>query len=244
MCVVRWEAGKVSTHAEVDVPAPLTGAALRDAYIESLPEVTLGLARFRNNSIVIGPITLLRFGRATVTRTSVEWPIEGGLLARARGGRWRIQYGGHRVEATVTGYRPRLPRLLYTISHLQVHTLFTRLYLLRLRGREPLPGPTPAEEDRIRSAAIDVAACLSLARLMGRRRIGGAVALAAAYHVVCWSLWGRTLGGLALRQRVIAVDGSRLTPAQSMLRFALLPLSWIARRPIHDEISESAVISG
>jgi hypothetical protein len=47
-----------------------------------------------------------------------------------------------------------------------------------------------------------------------------------------------------MRQRVVAVDGSALTPTQSLLRFALLPMSWITRRPLHDEISQSTVISG
>jgi len=43
-------------------------------------------------------------------------------------------------------------------------------------------------------------------------------------------------------QRVVAVDGSRLTPAQSLVRFALLPVSWIARQPVHDEIACTEVI--
>jgi len=39
------------------------------------------------------------------------------------------------------------------------------------------------------------------------------------------------------------VDGSRLTPAQSLLRLSLLPASWIARRPIHDEMASTEVIT-
>jgi len=57
-------------------------------------------------------------------------------------------------------------------------------------------------------------------------------------------VWGRTLGGIVMRQRVVAVDGSPLLPTQAMLRFALLPTSWISRRPIHDEITQSTVIAG
>jgi uncharacterized RDD family membrane protein YckC len=64
------------------------------------------------------------------------------------------------------------------------------------------------------------------------------------YHAACWSVWGRTLGGLVLRQRVVAVDGTPLAPTQSLLRFVLLPMSWITRRPLHDEIARSVVIRG
>jgi len=243
MYVVTWQAGKVSTQASVDVPHPISGARLRDIYMESVKALTFGLAKFRNNSVVVGPVTLLRFGRATVTRTSVDWPIEGGLLTGASGGHLRIQSSAGHVEAVVTGYRPILPRPLYAATHLQVHLLFTRLYLLGLRGREPSPGPTPSQEDRIRAAGVDVAFCLTLARLTGRRRLGRTIAVAAAYHVVCWSVWGRTLGGIVMRQRVVAVDGTPLLPTQAMLRFALLPTSWISRRPIHDEIAQSSVIA-
>jgi uncharacterized RDD family membrane protein YckC len=99
-------------------------------------------------------------------------------------------------------------------------------------------------QDRLSAAAVDIAFCLSLAGLTGRRRLRRAVAIAVAYHVVSWSTTGRTLGGLVLRQRVVAVDGSRLTPTQSLLRLVLLPASWITRRPVHDDIACTEVISG
>lgn len=233
----------MSTKASVAVAGPVTGARLRDAYIESVRALTFGLVTFRDDAVVMGPVTLLRFGRPTLTRTSVEWPIEGGLLAGARGGTWRIQSADGRVEATVTAFRPRLPRPLYTLSHLQVHELFTRLYLLRLHGREQRAAVT-TDEARIRAASVDVAFCLTLARMTGRRRVRRTLLVAAAYHVVCWSVWGRTLGGLVMRQRVVAVDGSRLTPTQSFLRLCLLPLSWLSRRPLHDEIAQSEVVGG
>jgi hypothetical protein len=41
----------------------------------------------------------------------------------------------------------------------------------------------------------------------------------------------------------VAVDGSRLTPPQSLLRLALLPVSWILRRPVHDEVAGTIVIA-
>src|SRR5207247_995612 len=179
MYVVTWQGGKVSTQASVDVPHRLSGAKLRDVYMESARALTFGLAKFRNNSVVIGPVTLLRFGRATVTRTSVDWPIEGGLLAGARGGHLHIESSAGHVEAVVTGYRPILPRPLYAATQLQVHLLFTRLYPLGLRAREPSTGATPSPQDPIRPAGVDLAFCLTLARLTGRRRLGRTIAVAA-----------------------------------------------------------------
>lgn len=234
----------MTAEASVAVQRPLTGAKLRDVYVDSVRALTFGFATFRDNAVVAGPITLLRFGPPVVTRTSVEWPIEGGLLAGARGGAWRIRSAGGRVDASMTAFRPSLPRPLYAVTHFQVHQLFTRLYLLRLRGREPAPGPAVPEEDRYRAAAIDLAFCLTLARVVGRRRLARALAVAGVYHVVSWSLWGRTFGGLVMRQRVVAVDGSLPTPQQSLLRMALLPLSWFTRRPLHDEIAQTDVIGG
>lgn len=242
MSDVRWSGGKVSTDASVGAARPLSGAKLRDAYVDAVSRLTFGLARFRDGAVRAGPLTLLRFGPPAVTESSVEWPIEGGLLARTRGGTWRISSNGGQVEATVTAFRPRLPRPLYAASHLQVHELFTRLFLLQLRGREPLPGRAVAREDRFRAASVDVALCLTLARMTGRRRPGRTVAVAAAYHIVCWSVWGRTFGGIVMRQRVVARDGSPLSPQQAALRFVLMPLSWLAGRPLHDEIAQTDVI--
>jgi hypothetical protein len=242
--VVRWTGGKVSTVASIAARGRLSGAKLRDAYAEAVPALTLGLAVFRDNAVVVGPFTVLRFGEPALTRTSVEWPIEGGLLAGASGGTWRIHAARGHVEATVTAFQPSLPRPVYAVTHLQVHELFTRLFLLRLRGREPSLGVAPAAEDRIRAASVDLAFCLTLARLGGRRRVTRTLAVAAAYHVVCWSLWGRTFGGLVMRQRVVATDGSRPTLQQSALRLALLPLSWLSRRPLHDEVAQTEVITG
>lgn len=241
--MVVWDGVRVTTRDSVEVAGPFSGAELRDAYVEALPDVTLGLARFRGNSIVSGPLELLRFGKPKVTRHEVAWPIEGGLLARSDGGTWRVRVANGRVEATVTGYTPRLPRLIYALSHQQVHMLFTRLFLLRLHGREPAPGPRASRDARLRAASIDAALILNLGRLLRRGRVTKTIAIAVAYHVACWSLTGRTLGGVVMRQRVVAVDGSRVTPAQSLLRLALLPVSWLTRRPIHDETAGTDVIT-
>ncbi|TMF91403.1 MAG: RDD family protein [Chloroflexi bacterium] len=226
MRVVTWDDDRVSTRAAVAAAGPFTGARLRDSYLDAVRALTFGLVTMRANSLVFGPLELLRFGPPRVTRDAVDWPIEGGLLAGRPGGHWRVEASSAQVEAILTGYRPRLPRLLYTLSHLQVHQLL------------------------FRAAAVDVAFCLTLARLSGRRRLRRTLAIAIAYHVGCWSISGRTLGGLVLRQRVVAVDGSRLTPTQSLLRLALLPAAWIdllvrpARaRPVHDELASTDVIS-
>ncbi len=244
MRVVTWDAGLVATEDSVAVARPLTGDSLRVAYADALSSVTFGMVTMRGNSVLAGPVELLRFGPPKITPQGVDWPIEGGLLAAAPGGHWRIRWEGGRVTAGVAGYRPRLPRWIYTPSHLQVHLLFTRLFLLRVRGREPESGVLASRPDRLRAATVDVAFCLTLAGIFGRRRrVGTLIAFMAGYHVACWSVSGRTLGGLVMGQRVVAVDGSRLTPAQSLVRFALLPVSWIARQPVHDDIAGTEVIS-
>ncbi len=242
MRVVVWDSGRVSVEASVGVPRTVSGAKLRDAYVDAISALTFGLIRFRGNSIVSGPLTLLSFGQPKVTRNSVDWPIQGGLLARGAGGHWRLQAAGGRVEASVTDYSPRLPRPLYVATHLRAHQLFTRLYLLRLRGRNPLPGAPAPPADRFRAGTVDLAFCLTLAGFRGRHRLRRLLFVLAAYHVACWSISGRTLGGLVMGQRLAAVDGSRLMPAQSLYRLALIPYSWLTGRPIHDEMAGTAVV--
>jgi hypothetical protein len=241
MGVVTWSGDAITTTDSVELTGHLSGGQLRDAYIESIQDLTLGLVRFRDGAWRIGPIELLRFGRDRIGRDFVEWPIEGGLLSRP-GGVWRIESKDGAVSATATGHRPVIPRPLYDVSHLQVHQLATHLFLLRLRENGPPPGVEAPREDRLRAGAVDVAFCLTLARLTGRRRLRRTLVITAAYHVVCWSLLGRTLGGIVLRERVVSLDGSRPTATQSMLRFALMPLSWVARRPLHDEVARTTVI--
>jgi hypothetical protein len=244
MTVVHVKDGEVSTQDSVAIAREPTGRELRDAYLHDIRNVTLGLVHARGDAIYVGPVELLRFGPPVVTSSAVEWPIEGGIATRAPGGTLRIEAARGRVTASVDGYRPRLPLPLYGLSQLPIHQLLTRLYLLRVRGREPAPGVTAAPEDRIRSAAVDVAFCLTLAGLAGRRRrLPMLLGIAAAYHIACWSTSGRTLGGLVTRQRVVAVDGSRPTVMQSAFRFLVLPLAWVARRPIHDELAGTEVIS-
>ena len=239
--MVTWDGDSITTRDSVSVASPPTGARLRDAYMEAVGALTFGLARFRDNAVRIGPAAMIKFGEPRVGRDFVEWPIEGGLLAKG-GGTWRIESEDGRVVAVAAGHRPVLPRPVYDLTHRHVHLLLTRLYLLRLHGDDPMPGRRAPREGRIRAAAVDIAFCLTLAGLTGRRRPRRTLVIAAAYHVACWSIFGRTLGGLVLRERVVSVDGSPLTPTQSLLRFALLPVSWLARRPVHDEITGTNVI--
>src|SRR2546427_8642078 len=109
MGVVSWDGGRVSIRASVQVPRAITGAKLRDSYTEAIKTQTLGLARFRDGSIMLGPLTLLRFGPPKVTRNAVDWPIEGGLLARRAGGNRRLHGAGRRGRATAAGHTPRPP---------------------------------------------------------------------------------------------------------------------------------------
>jgi len=244
MRMVRWHDGRVDTQDSIAMDQAPDGDSLRLAFGATVQAFTLGLVTMRGSSLVAGRLELLRFGRPKIDAESVEWPIEGGLLARSGGGSWRLASKDGRVTATVRGYMPRLPRPLYTLSHLQVHLLFTRVLLLRLRGREPEPGRPAPRPNRLRAASVDVALCLTLAGIFGRRRRPlTLLAITAGYHVACWTISGRTLGGVVMRQRVVAVDGSRLTPQQSLLRFVLLPLSWVSRRPVHDDITGTEVVS-
>jgi uncharacterized RDD family membrane protein YckC len=95
-----------------------------------------------------------------------------------------------------------------------VHHLTTRLALLQLRGRNPPPGSPPPIRSRLLAITIDAAACLLLAGGRSRR----ALALAVPYHVGFWSLAGRTPGEVAAGIRLVAVDGSPVTPGQAAAR--------------------------
>ena len=91
MTVVRFADGAVSVDISVAGAPSVSGSRLRDTYLEDIRGLTLGLVQARGDSLFMGPLELLRFGRARVTSDSVEWPIEGGILARSAGGRFRIE---------------------------------------------------------------------------------------------------------------------------------------------------------
>jgi hypothetical protein len=46
-----------------------------------------------------------------------------------------------------------------------------------------------------------------------------------------------------MKQRVVTVDGSGLSPGQAMVRLALLPVAAARRRSVHDEIAGTDVIA-
>jgi hypothetical protein len=244
MRVTRWVEGHVSLVDLVAMPGSVPGRVLRDTFFADIPVLTFGLVHVRDNSLYLGPLELVRFGRARVTRNQVEWQVEGGFLAREPGGRLRIESTGGRLVSSLEDYRPRLPKALYFMTQLPVHHLATRLHLLRVRGRDPSAGIPATWSDRQRAAIVDAAFCLALARVSGRRRrIRVFLGVAAFYHIACWSLSGRTLGGLVMRQRVVAVDGSKPSAGQAVIRLLGLPISWIRNRPDHDEMAGTEVIA-
>lgn len=226
------------------MPGTVTGKTLETTYWSDLRRLTLGLVDVRGNAIRFGPLELIRFGRPKVTKTSVEWPIEGGLLARSPGGRFRIELLYGRLVASVEGYRPMLPRLLYALTQLPIHHLWTRLHLLRVRGREPIPGRPADPSRRAAAAAIDAGVCLALTLAIGRRpRLPLLLGIAAGYHVACWRLTGRTLGARVVGQRVISVDGSDVSLGQAMVRLAAIPFAALRMHNAHDEIAGTAVVT-
>jgi hypothetical protein len=227
------------------MPAAITGKALRDGFTADIEWLTFGLIRVRDGSLRFGPLELIRFGRPRITKSSVEWPIEGGLLARGPGGHLRTELLDGRLVESLDGYRPMLPRAIYVATQVPVHHLLTRLHLLRARGREPLPGPPADRSRRIVAAAIDAGVCISVAAIIGRRRprLPVLLGIAAGYHIACWSLSGVTLGGAVMRQRVVAVDGSKVRLGQALVRLALLPLAAVRMSNTHDEIAGTDVVT-
>jgi len=240
----RWAGGRVFVEDVVAASRPTAGETLRESFPAAIGTLTLGVLRARGDSLMLGSVEMLRFGPPSVSGTAVEWPIEGGWTAGAPGGTWRIAASDGHLVASVAGYRPRLPRWLYTLTQLPVHRLLVRMFLLRMAGRAPVQNRAVASADRYRAAAVDVALCAALASLAGRRhRLLAFVSVAASYHVACWSLSGQTLGGRLMNQRVVASDGTRLSPGQAAVRLLALPVSWIRGRPDHDEIARTDVIT-
>lgn len=225
-------------------PRRLSGRALREGFFRHVPSMSLGLGRVRGTSLFIGPLEIIGFGRPKTTRTSVELPIERGLAVGAPGGHLRIESAQGRLKATVEGYRPRLPRAIYALTQLPFHHAVMRLFLLAERGRLPMPGmPAPATR-RAAAAAIDIGLCAAAAMIVGRRRrLVTFAGIAIGYHIACWTLSGRTIGGSLLRQRVVSVDGSRLSAGQGIVRLLALPLAALRMRAVHDEVAGTEVIA-
>ncbi len=242
---MQWSGGRVAVEDRVAASTAVSGGVLRDSFFESISAVTLGLIQPRGEALFLGRLELLRFGPAEVETDQVIWAIEGGLLAAAPGGRFGIQSLDDGLVARVDGYQPRLPLAIYALTQLPVHHLVLRLQLLRARGRRPAPGVPAEPATRLAAGAIDVALCAGLAAVVGRKhRLTAFLGVAAGYHLACWSLSGRTIGGLVMRQRVVAVDGSRPSLGQALVRLLMMPMAVARLRGVHDEIAGTDVIAG
>ncbi|HLQ60766.1 MAG TPA: RDD family protein [Candidatus Acidoferrales bacterium] len=208
----------VQHSGRVEAPRPVSGRQLRHAFYPGMTRLTLGLVRGREPGLFLGPLALLRFGPPELSAHSCGFPIEGGLLAAAPGGRLLFSWQEGCLTSTVEGYRPRLPGPLYRLAQQPFHQALTRLHLLRVRGRAPAPGMPATPARRLAAAAVDVALCAAVGRLARRRFLPAFAGALAGYHLAGWTAAGQTLGGLLFGLRVVAVDGSPLTPAQALVR--------------------------
>jgi hypothetical protein len=239
---MRWVDGTVTVEDSVASSTSLSGDLLRTTFLPSITTVTLGLIRMRDRSLCLGPIRLITFGPPKMSSTSASWPIEGGLLVASAGGRFTIESSGSSLQATLDDYHPILPRSIYEATQLRLHHGLVRVQLLRLAGLAPRQA-RPAPASRVAAAGIDAAVCAGLALVFARRRRVRAFAgIAIGYHLACWATSGQTLGGRVMRQRVVSIDGSRLSLIQAALRLAALPLSALRRYAAHDDIAATTVV--
>jgi len=239
---MRWVNGTVAVEDSVASSTSLSGDLLRTTFLPSITTVTLGMIRVRNRSLCLGPIRLITFGPPKMSSSSVSWPIEGGWLVASAGGRFTVESTGGELRASLDGYRPMLPRSMYEATQLRLHHSLVRVQLLRLAGLAP-PQAQPPPASRAAAAAIDGALCAGLALVFARRRrVRAFTRIAIGYHLACWATSGRTLGGRVMRQRVVSIDGTRLSLLQAALRLAALPLSVMRRYPAHDDIAATTVI--
>ena len=241
---MRWVGGQVWVEDSVDAPNPPAPTRLRDSFMAGTARATLGIVRVRDGSLVAGPVQLLHFGEPQTGGDGVTWPIEGGVLAAEPGGRLRLSISDGRLVARVEGYRPSLPRPLYRMTQLPLHHALVRLVLLKLRGRRPAAAVPADVSRRFVAGAIDAGVCAAITLVLARRRrLRAFAAIAAGYHVAAWSVSGRTVGGALMRQRVVAVDGSPVTPVQAVLRLIALPFAALRLRAVHDEVAATDVIT-
>lgn len=242
---MKWVDGRVTVEDSVASARKVTGRELRQDYFRAMTRLTFGLLRHKGSALTLGPLEIIRFGPPRTARAAVELPIEGGAAVGAPGGHLRIAAVKGRMTALVEGYRPRLPLPLYVLIQLPIHHTVLRLYLLRERGRLPTPGLPAPPTRRGTAAAIDAGVCVAAALVAGKgRRLPALLSIAASYHIACWSTSGRTIGGALTGQRVVAVDGSRVSIGQAVIRLLALPFAVARVRALHDEIAGTEVISG
>lgn len=225
--------------SEVRGPAPEDLRDRRDDYWRFLERLLLGAVRYRDGTIYGLGLPLIRTGPAEFRSEGWVWPIRGGLLVARPGG--EIGFGvedGHLV-GFLRGYRPLLPAPLYRFTQRPVHQLITRLFLLHERGRREPPGVPAAPAARLAAGAFDAGLVFAATRLLGRR---AGTLLGAGYLVAAWASSGQTLGQRLLGIRAVSTDGSGITPAQAILRLALLPATALRLRAVHDEVAGTEVV--
>jgi hypothetical protein len=245
MMVLVWHEPPVHHLCRVSAPVEPARERLRDAFFADVGALTFGVIRAERWRLRLGPLTLLAFGEPAFDGWSWTWPIAGGLLARRPGGTLRYGWRDGELVAAVDGYLPRLPALAYRLTQVVVHRVLTRRFLLHLRGRTPAPASPAGPAQRLLTASLDLALCAGAAAAVSRRRrLRTFAAVAAGYHLACWSLGGRTLGGMLTGQRLVSVDGSAVAPWQALLRLAALPRALRTLRAVHDEVAGTEVVEG
>lgn len=207
---------------------------VRDRFTKDLSRLTLGIVRGRPDGFWLGPLALIRLGPPELHPDGVRWPVTGGLLAQRPGGWVGVEWRQGQLRGWLAGYWPSIPRPIYNLTQRVAHHELTRLYLLSLRGRLPLPAREAPRGRRLAAAAVDLGLCVLIARGRPRRALGAAT----AYHLAAWTVGGRTLGGALFGQRLVSVDGSGVSPGQAVARLLLAPAG--ARR--QDAVAATAVV--
>jgi hypothetical protein len=243
MMVLVWHEPPVHQVCRVLAPVETGRDRLQEAFFADVRRLTFGFVRGERWRLRLGPLKLLAFGEPVFEGGMWTWPITGGLLARRPGGTLRYGWRDSELVAEVDGYQPRLPAFAYRLTQLPAHRALTRRFLLGLRGRTPAPGPPAGPAQRLLTATLDLALCGGVAAAVSRRRrLRTFAAVAAGYHLACWSLGGRTLAGLLTGQRLVSVDGSPVAPWQALVRLAALPTAALTLRAVHDEAAATEVI--
>jgi hypothetical protein len=202
----------------VRAPRPVPATRLRAGFLPLTSRYTGWLVRGVPWRLRLGPIDLITLGEPEAPATGVRWPITGGLLTARPGGWVGLEWAGGELRGYLAGWAPRLPMPIYRVTQLLVHHALMRLTLLQLRGRDPLPGEPAGQRSRFLAAGVDLALCVAVARLAWRRRWPALAGVYAGYHVATWALTGRTAGGALFGTRLVAVDGSRVTLSQALVR--------------------------
>ncbi len=222
----------------IDAPRRPDPGKLRDYYFVAAQRLTGGIIRYRDSAFWLGPLELVAFHPPAATATGWRWDLRGGLLVGGTAGSLQIAWEEGRLRMEVRGYTPALPAPIYRLTQSLFHHLLTRLVLLQLRGRLPAVALPASPAGRLGAGVADLLLCLAVARGRPFR----AITIGVVYHLACWRLGGRTLGGAVFRQRLQAVDGSPLTAGQALVRLALLPVALLRLRAVHDEVAGTDVV--